>query len=153
MPYTYDHEEKVILDETQRGLLNMLFQSTWTGPPQNVLSAMIRNQAGNVKIIEVTGTKDIVNENQLPDPPFEIVNTDGSIFTVQLTERGRLNAGQITQLENFIASVWPGAVDDVLRLDFLLTPDGMRATLLGELSAASAGDLPTGKRFRVKTKS
>lgn len=153
MPYTYDHEVIEILDETQRGLLNLLFQSTWTGPPQNVVSAMIRVQAGNAKIIEVTGTKDLANEALLPDPPFELVDTDGSIFTVQLTERGQLNPGQVTALNNFIASVWPGSVGDVRQLDFLKTDFGMRATLLGEMSAATADDLPKGKRYRVKTKS
>ncbi len=153
MSYVYDHEEVTILDESQRGLINLLFQSTWSGPPQNVLGAAISNQAGNVKMIEVTGTKDIVNENQLPDPPFEIVDTDGSIFTIQLVERSRLNSGQITQLNNFIASVWPGAVDDVRRLDFLKVGVDMRVTMLGELSAATADDLPKGKRFHVKSKS
>jgi len=157
MPYTYDHEEVVVLDGTQRGLINLLFQSTWNGPPANVTGATIRNQAGTVRVVEVTGQKDITNENQLPDPPFDIVDTDGSVFTIQLTKRGQLNPGQTNQLNNFIASVWPGATGDVAELEFLRFEDEtqtlqMRATLRGALSAATADDLPKGKRFRVKTK-
>jgi hypothetical protein len=158
MPYTYAHEEVVVLDATQRGLINLLFQSTWNGPPANVTGATIRNQAGgDVRIIEVTGEKVLANETLLPDPPVEIVSTDGNSFTIQLTQRGQLNPGQITQLNNFIASVWPGAVTDVEQLDFLRVLDEaqawqMRATLRGSLPAATADDLPKGKRFRVKTK-
>ena len=153
MPYTYEHEVDVILDDTQRGLLNLLFQSTWNGPPQNVVSASIREQAGSLKIIEVTGHKTVANESQLPDPPVDIVETNGTTFTFVHIEQHQLNAGQITQLNNFVASVWPGVTSDVRRLDFLKVGDNMRATLLGEMTAANATDLPTGKRFRVKTKS
>jgi len=153
MPYEYEHEEITLLDATQRGLLNMLFQSTWGAQPQNVTGATIRDQAGTIKVVEVTGLKVIHNEAQLPDPPFDVVSTDGSSFTIQLTKRAQLNAGQITQLNNFIASVWPGAVTDVRQLEFFLVDGNMRVHLLGELSAATAGELPKGKRFRVKTKS
>lgn len=157
MPYTYAHEEVVVLDETQRGLINMLFQSTWNGPPANVTGATIRNQRGGARIIEVTGEKVLANETLLPDPPVEIVSTDGNSFTIQLVQRGELNPGQINQLNNFIASVWPGAVTNVDQLDFLRILDEtqtwrMRATLRGSLPAATADDLPKGKRFRVKTK-
>jgi hypothetical protein len=151
MPYTYEHIEVVDLDSSQRGLLNALFQSTWSGPPANVVSATLGGQAGSIKMLEVVGTR-TYNEAQLPDPPVDIVDTDGSTFTVQLTERGALNAGQIVQLNNFIASVWPGAVGDVHRIEFMLVEGVMRTTLYGVLSAANANALPKGKRFRVRTR-
>lgn len=158
MPYTYSDKVVEVLDETQRGLINQLFQSTWSGPPANVLGATIRTQAGDVKVIEVTGTKLINNESQLPDPPFDVVDTDGSKFTIQLTERGGLNPGQINALNNFIASVWPGNIADVVLIDFLRIVDDddafqMRVTLQGTMTAPTADDLPKGKRFRIRNKS
>ena len=157
MPYTYDHSEEAILDGTQRGLFNSFVASTWTGSPNNVISAVMRIQGLDVVILEVVGTKNYANETVLPDPPLDVVDTDGTAFTVQFLERGTLNPGQIIQMNNFISSVWPGAVSDVTQMEFLRVLDDdeiwqMRAILRGTLSAATSADLPHGKRFRVKTK-
>lgn len=152
MPYTYEHKEETILDGTQRGLFNSFVAATWTGNPNDVTNATMRIQASDVVIVEATGTKNYANENALPDPPLDIVTTDGTAFTVQSTDRGSLNGGQIIQMNNFIASVWPGATSDVGQMDFQRVGSEMRATLRGNLTAATADDLPKGQRFRVKTK-
>lgn len=157
MPYTYEHIEEVILDGTQRGLFNTFVASVWTGNPNDVVNAVMRIQASDVVVLEVTGTKDYANEAALPDPPLDVVATDGTAFTVQFIERGGLNPGQIVQMNSFIAAVWPGATSDVAQMDFQRVLDAsetwqMRATLRGVLTAATAANLPQGKRFRVKTK-
>lgn len=152
MPFTYDHIEDVILDGTQRGLFNSFVASTWSGNPNNVTEATMNIQATDVVVVQATGTKDYVNANALPDPPLDIVSTDGAAYTVQSTDRGSLNAGQIVQMNNFIASVWPGSVSDVVQMQFTRTGSDMRAKLFGELTAATGAELPQGKRFRMKTK-
>lgn len=157
MPYTYEHLEDVILDTTQRGLFNSFVASTWSGNPNNVTHATMHLQGTGIVIVEATGTKDYPNEAALPDPPLDIVDTNGTAFTVQSVDRGDLNPGQIVQMNSFIASVWPGSISDVTEMVFQRVLDEeetwqMRATMRGVLSAATAGDLPQGKRFRVKTK-
>lgn len=158
MPYDYDHTEELILDATERGSFNTFIQSTWTGNPNDVISARVRRQGGGaVVIVEVTGTKVINSEAQLPDPPFEVIERTGSNYTVQFMDRGALNTGGQNNLNSFIAAVWPGVVADVMQLDFQRVLDEseqwqMRATLRGTLSAATGNDLPSGKRFRIRKK-
>jgi hypothetical protein len=154
MPYDYEHIEEVIMDATQRGAFNSFIQSTWAGNPNDIIRASVQPQPNTKWFVQVTGTK-LVVQAALPDPPFEVIERVGANYRLEVTERGALNTGGQTNLETFIATVWPGAVADVTGIEFLAVQDEdlvwqMRVTLRGNLTAATGGDLPAGKRFRVK---
>lgn len=155
MPYEYEHIEETILDVTQRGLFNSFIASTWSGSNNNIVRATVTPQAGGAVIVEVTGSKSAATAAQLPDPPVVIIDTDGTSYTYEHTDRAPLTPGQTTQLNTFIASVWPGVTTDVSVLNFQAVQDEaqtwqMRATLYGTLTAVDGSDLPRGKRFKIK---
>lgn len=154
MSYEYEHVEETILNVTQRGLFNTFAASTWSGSVNNITAAKV-TPVLDAPVCEVTGTKVAANEGQLPDPPVTIIDTDGSSFTYAHTDSGTLNPGQTLQFNNFLASVWPGSATDVTHVHFMLVQNDaqewqMRVRMHGTLTAATGGELPRGKRFRIK---
>ena len=156
MPFTYEHEEVAILDATQKSHFVTFVMNVWDGASGDITGVSIRRQGPSARIIEVTGTKTMTAAS-LPDPPIDIINTDGTNFTLRQTIRQSLTGPQLAQVGTFVSSVWPGSPGDVSRLDFDRIVDEtqtvqVRAKLFGTMTAATAANLPTGTQFRIRTK-
>lgn len=153
MPITFRHSELVILTEAQEAAFVSFVTGIWPGTAANIQGASLRKEnldEGGFEVrFAVRGIIVATTPAQLPTPPFQLDELDGSEYRYEHIEQVVLTAGQISAFANFLALAWSGSVGDVDRVSFTRVEEqsgapgiDIQAQISGTKTVAAIGDLP-----------